>query len=451
MSRIRTALSFVLLLGLSLGAARAAEPAPLAKIELADGDAFVFVGDSITHQCLYTQYVEDYFYTRFPKMRIEFHNAGVGGDRAADALRRFDRDVAQYKPKYVTVLLGMNDGTYQPFDRATFDTYQAGMRELVERVEALGAKPILMSPTMFDSRASRARKNGRPRSEEMLAEYNAVLAYYGAWLREVAYNNGYGFVDMYSPLNNLTLESRKSDAAFTMIPDSVHPAAAGQLVMAYSILADMNVPTLVSSVTVSRGSDGNAETRALGGTISDARFTSDGLQFTFTANSLPLVMPEEANVGVDLVKLGHRMSREPIEVHGLPAGRYRLTIDGTDVGTFTEAQLARHVELQANAKTPQYQQALAVAELNRERNAGPVHDLRNLWSSVKRLRVAKAALKASPEDETLKKTIATHSKNVMNLEEKIAAAEAAAKEIEDRIFEVNQPKTRRYELTRIGN
>src|SRR5688500_5067517 len=31
-------------------------------IQLKDGDTFVFLGDSITHQCLYTQYVEDYFY-----------------------------------------------------------------------------------------------------------------------------------------------------------------------------------------------------------------------------------------------------------------------------------------------------------------------------------------------------------------------------------------------------
>ena len=48
------------------------------KVELKDGDTFVFLGDSITHQCLYTQYVEDYFYTRMPKVRIHFHNAGVG-------------------------------------------------------------------------------------------------------------------------------------------------------------------------------------------------------------------------------------------------------------------------------------------------------------------------------------------------------------------------------------
>src|SRR5512143_590261 len=80
--------------------------APLARLDLSAGDTVVFLGDSITHQCLYTQYVEDYYYTRFPGLKIKFHNAGVGGARARDALDRFDRDVAAYKPKYVTVLLG---------------------------------------------------------------------------------------------------------------------------------------------------------------------------------------------------------------------------------------------------------------------------------------------------------------------------------------------------------
>jgi lysophospholipase L1-like esterase len=179
---------------------------PLTTLELADGDSIVFLGDSITHQCLYTQYVEDYFYTRFPKMRLKIHNAGVGGARAWDALARFDDDVAAYKPKYVTVLLGMNDGTYRPFDQATFDTYHKDMTELVGRLTGIGAKPILMTPTMYDSRASRLyAPPNRKAPEDRLELYNSVLAYYGTWLREVAVENGHGFVDMWSPLNNITL------------------------------------------------------------------------------------------------------------------------------------------------------------------------------------------------------------------------------------------------------
>src|SRR3954471_14754850 len=185
-------------------------------VDLKDGDTWVFLGDSITHQCLYTQYVEDYYYTRYPKTRIHFHNAGVGGDRTKEALVRFDEDVAAYKPKYVTMLLGMNDGAYRDFDKTVFDRYQTGMTKLLDSIAGLGATAIPMTPTMFDARAKRLHNdNGEPRN----TYYNGVLSLYGTWLREQAEVRGLGFVDMWSPLNNLTIEKRKKTANFTMIED----------------------------------------------------------------------------------------------------------------------------------------------------------------------------------------------------------------------------------------
>lgn len=132
--------------------------------------------------------------------------------------------MAAYKPNYVTILLGMNDGRYQPFNADIFATYQKDMRTVVQRIADTGATPVLMTPTMYDSRAARLRPR-RKRSEDMLQQYNGVLSYYGSWLREVAHEKGYGFVDMYSPLNNLTLAARKTDPRFTMIKDAVHPDA----------------------------------------------------------------------------------------------------------------------------------------------------------------------------------------------------------------------------------
>lgn len=421
--------------------------APLAGLELADGDSVVFLGDSITHQCLYTQYVEDYFYTRFPGMRLKFHNSGVGGDRAADALARFDRDVAHYKPRYVTILLGMNDGTYQPYDDATFNAYRQGMQKLLEKIQAIGATPVLMTPTMYDSRA--ARLNKRQATPERLEFYNSTLAYYGAWLREQAYEGGFGLVDMYGPLNALTLETRKTDAPFTLIPDAVHPAAAGQLVMAYALLTDLGLPRPLSSVSISRGPKDEAVARATGGKVTQARFTSDGLEFTFAAAALPLVVPEEAQPGAKLVKLGHRLSREALDIHGLPAGQYRLLIDGRPVGTFNAAALERHIELQENSETPQYQQALAVAELNRRRNDEAVRPLRNLWRDKKLLTRTQDQLQQQPADEALRKTAAALEEKLAGFEDQIAALQSKAQALEDRIFEGNKPVPHVYRLVRI--
>jgi lysophospholipase L1-like esterase len=170
---------FTLLCGITV-TSNAQNKSPVAKLDLQDGDCLVFLGDSITHQRLYTQYVEDFLYTRYPKLRLKLHNAGVGGAQAWDALERFDRDVASYQPKYVTVLLGMNDGRYQSYNEEIWQTYHNDMTTLVNRIAEIDATPILMTPTMYDSRAARARKRNPAQN------YNSVLAYFGTWLREVA-------------------------------------------------------------------------------------------------------------------------------------------------------------------------------------------------------------------------------------------------------------------------
>lgn len=419
---------------------------PLARLNLRDGDGIVFLGDSITHQCLYTQYVEDYFYTRFPNLRLRFHNSGVGGDRCADALARFDRDVAAYKPKYVTVLLGMNDGGVLPYNDELFQTYHRDMQTLLDKIIDIGATPILITPTMFDSRASRA--GTRPRAPEALEFYNATLAYYGAWLRELAVDRGLGFVDMYAPLNQFTLETRKTDPAFTLIPDGVHPAAAGQLVMAFAVLSDMAPSRRVSTITIERNSE-QARVKALGAKVSEAAFTDDGLRFDVLAESLPLAFPAEAELGAKLTHTGHRLGRESIEIHGLVPGKYRLTIDDAVVGDFTHEQLETAVELQENPQTPQHKQALAVAELNRRRNDEAIHPLRDLWRSQKLLRVSRALLVENPDNDAYKQRVAELEMKLADMDDQIVKFEAAAKKIEDEIYATNRIPVRHYRLERL--
>lgn len=429
----------------------AAEPArPLAKLELQDGDAIVFLGDSITHQRLYTQYVEDYFYTRLPHLRLRLHNAGVGGARAWDALQRFDQDVAAYKPKYVTILLGMNDGSYQPFNQAIFDTYRQDMTELLDRLKAIGATAIPMTPTMFDARADRAREKGN-RNPEAALLYNSVLAYYGTWLRDVAQEQGLGFVDMWGPLNTITLEQRKTDPAFTLIGDAVHPGPDGQLVMAAAIINDLGLPRQVSNVVVTLPSgDAQPRARAANGEVTNLQRTDDGVSFTFAAKALPWVFPEQARLGAKLTRVGHKLGKEALEVHGLPAGQYALLIDGVEVGRFSSEALERHIELQENEKTPQYQQALEVALLNKHRNEGPVGKLRGEWAQFQQFARARRAAQEQPDNQQAQMQLASMTEKVAGIEDRVAQHNADARALEDQIFQKNQPQPRQYVLKRVG-
>lgn len=412
------------------------------KIQLKDGDTVVFLGDSITHQCLYTQYVEDYFYTRYPKARIHFHNAGVGGDRAINALDRFDMDVASFKPKYVTVLLGMNDGAYTRYEQPIFDTYQRDMNTLLDRIAGIGATAVPMTPTMHDARSARLfNKPAEPRD----TYYNGVLALYGSWLREQAQVRGLGFVDMYSPLNNITLEQRKKDPKWTMIKDAVHPGATGQTVMAAAVINDMVPRSSVSQISID-DQDGHPRATAKGGQITELQRDDAGkLSFTFAATALPWVLPPDAADGYKLTSAGHRFSNEKISIRDLKEGKYELRIDGQPVGQYTDAQLAAGVELEGNNKTPQYQQALQVAMLNKRRNDEAMHPLRDQWAqlkgrrnTLKRLEDSKAADFDAKKQE-FDTWYATFEKAVPELV-------AKAKAIEDEIYQANQPKPHKYEL-----
>jgi len=417
----------------------------LPSMQLKDGDTLVFLGDSITHQCLYTQYVEDFYYSRFPKLRIHFHNAGVGGDRAADALARFDADVAAYKPKYVTLLLGMNDGCYRDFDKTTFDTYQKDMSTLLGRVAAIGATAIPMTPTMFDARAKQLRHQG---AEPRDTYYNSVLALYGAWLREVAQVRGLGFVDMYAPLNQQTLDGRKKDACFTLMKDGVHPDAPGQVVMATAILGDICPQSIVSAIVVQE-KKGQLAATAAGGKISDFQADGDRVSFTFTAAALPWVLPADATPGYVLTHAGHHYSNESIAARGLKPGKYELKIDGQPVGTYLDSQLAFRVELEANEKTPQYQQALRVALLNKDRNDKAMHPLRDLWLKVKvgRRQIEQATAKNDPQLAAKKQAFQKWLAD--EFQPAAAKLQAQLREYEDQIYQANQPAPRKYELIRV--
>lgn len=444
-------LAIVLLLAAAVSSAQAQEFArPLGKLDLQEGDSIVFLGDSITHQRLYTQYVEDFFYTRYPTMRLKLHNAGVGGAQAWDALARFDQDVAAYKPKYVTILLGMNDGRYQPYNEEIFQTYRQDMTELLTQIEAIGATPILMTPTMFDARAKRMKDNpNRPTPEATRELYNSVLAYYGTWLRDVAQREGFGFVDMWGPLNNLTMAERKSDPNFTMITDAVHPDAPGQVVMATAMIEDLGLKGPVSNIRVVTAPNGKPKATASGGKLTDLEMSDGRVSFTFAADALPWVLPEEAALGVKLTKLGHRLSAERLQVIGLKPGKYRLSIDGETVGEYQSNALAGRIELQANEKTPQYQQALKVAQLNKQRNEGPIRELRGEWSQFQRYARAKRAADAAPDNSELAKQLSTLEERIAGMEDRVAAANDAARALEDQIFEVNVPGARRYVIERV--
>src|SRR5438045_4051571 len=72
-------------------------------------DRVAFFGDSITHQDLYTTFVATYYLNFKPELNLSFLNAGVGGNKLADAIARVDRDLVPFNPTAIVIFFGMND------------------------------------------------------------------------------------------------------------------------------------------------------------------------------------------------------------------------------------------------------------------------------------------------------------------------------------------------------
>ena len=328
------------------------------------------------------------------------------------------------------------------------------MSRILNRIERIGAKPIVFTPTNFDHHQLSLRKDDetfRFRDRTFDPRYNSLLAYYGGWLREQAGARGLLFVNQWGPLNDVTFAERRTDPNFTLVPDAIHPAPGGHFIMAFQLLWQVQPDRKsVSSIGITRrGTKWKAGGQ--GGEITDLVVSpeADRVTFTHTARSLPWVPPTvsygkketrkwggepTALDGYRLMNAGHKLSNERLKITGLAPGNYEIRIDGVPVATVSHIALGTKVELQSNEKTPQYQQALAVAELNVERNNEAIRPLRDQWLTVKNARFQEKVEPGIFE--------ATYTE----LKPKIAELIDLGREYEDRIHTAAQPVARQYEI-----
>ena len=348
-----TSLAFTIFAGLT-PALRAEGP-----FAIKEGDRIVFYGDSITDQRLYTTFVETYIVTRFPTLNVSFVHSGWGGDRVTGGGggridHRLERDVFAYKPSVVTVMLGMNDASYRPFDQKIFDVYAKGYEHLVESLKSnlSGVRITLIQPSPFDDVTRKPNFEGG---------YNQVLRRYGEFVKQLAEKEGAGVADLNTSVV-AALEKAKgidSGGAQTLIQDRVHPGPAGQLLMAEALLKAWNAPAVVSSVELDAAS---------GKLIKEENCKVDDLKvdgainWTQLDSALPMPIDQKDKAIALAVKASdveQALNQEILKVTGAPAAGYTLKIDGEKVADLTKDQLAAGVNL-AELDTPMFRQAKAV-------------------------------------------------------------------------------------------
>src|SRR5882672_9247734 len=210
-----------------------------------DGDVVVMIGDSITEQHLYSNYVEMWTVSRFPTWKLTFRNVGIGGDRSVGGDKRFQRDVVSFKPTAMTVDFGMNDGNYEPFSPVAFQAYMKGLQGMADQAQAAKIRVAWITPSPVEK-----QENG-----PAIQGYNETLEKFSAGVREIAEKNHGLFIDQFHPFIDIQDKARAADARNRIGGgDPVHPKGPGQALMAWAILKGMHFPTLVSAVEIDAGS-----------------------------------------------------------------------------------------------------------------------------------------------------------------------------------------------------
>jgi predicted GH43/DUF377 family glycosyl hydrolase/lysophospholipase L1-like esterase len=347
---------------------RTNEARPTTGFYLRNGDTVVFYGDSITEQNLYNQFVELYTATRFPAMRVRFFGAGVGGDRVTGGSggpidQRLERDVFSEKPTVVTVMLGMNDGSYRATTDDIESSYTKGYEHLLQSIRdhAPGARITLLGPSPYDD------VNGTP---TFPGGYNSVMQHFGDLDNALAQKFGGTFVDLNPPVVAALQKAEALDPriAKLLVPDRVHPDPLAHWVMAEALLKGWNAPALVSAVTIDARTGKVTETQ--NATVDHLEMNQASLRWTEVENALPLPLSRSNATQAllfDLSDIEQQLDQEPLRVTGLDAGKYRLSIDDALIGTFSAEELAGGINL-ADYPTPMFHQSQRVSWLVRDRD-----------------------------------------------------------------------------------
>ena len=325
-----------------------------------DGDRVVMIGDSITEQHLYSNYVEMWTVTRFPKWKITFRNVGIGGDRSVGGNSRFARDVLLHKPTAMTVDFGMNDGSYREFSDQTFKPYMDGLQGMADQATAANIRTAWVTPQPLDN---------DEQGKTALTGYNQTLEKFSEGVRAISEKNSGKFVDQFHPYLQVLDAARSKADKYNRITagDAVHPGPPGQALMAASILKGMNFPSLVAAVEI------DAKQNKV---VSQENCSVEGLQATATSvkfkkldKALPF-FPEDASSILPWTPILDELNDYKIQVTGLAPGKYKVRIDSVDVAELSAESLGAGVDIAAEVlqSGPIAEQAKKVKEAVENKN-----------------------------------------------------------------------------------
>jgi lysophospholipase L1-like esterase len=208
-------------------------------MKLAKGDKLLFIGDSIT-DCErakpaeeglfgalgkgYVAIVDACLQSVYPELGIRVVNKGISGNTVRDLKNRWQEDVLDQNPDWLSVMIGIND-VWRQFDTPFIkelhvyeEEYKATLNELVLKTKSHVKGLVLMTPFYLE-----------PNEHDSMRKKMDI---YGSIVRQIAEVHGALYVDTQAAFNRVLQVLYSATLAW----DRVHPTHAGHMVLARAFL-----------------------------------------------------------------------------------------------------------------------------------------------------------------------------------------------------------------------
>lgn len=155
-----------------------------------NNDRIVFAGDSVTDmestnpvgeglfESLgrgYVRLLESLLSAYYPEVNLRITNSGISGNTSRDLLARFDRDVVELNPDWVSICIGIND-VWRQFDTpgqldwaVSPEDYEKNIEEMILRIKDKVKGIFILSPYIIES-------NREDMMRKRMDEYVAICA-----------------------------------------------------------------------------------------------------------------------------------------------------------------------------------------------------------------------------------------------------------------------------------
>ena len=210
-------------------------------MKLQPNSKFVLIGDSITdagrdpsgeatpwgqpgHGRGYVGLIEAWIGATRPQDRIRLINRGNSGNTVRDLKARWQTDVLDLKPDWVSIMIGVND-VWRQYDtplrvegHVYIKEYTKTLNELITKTRPKVKGLILATPFVIE-----------PNKEDPMRK---TMDAYGAVVRDLAKKHGALFVDIQAALDEVLVHTHPMTLAW----DRIHPNTTGHMIMARAFL-----------------------------------------------------------------------------------------------------------------------------------------------------------------------------------------------------------------------